>query len=236
MIRDTILFDLDGTLLPLDADKFMNIYFGEMGRSFQDMIDPKLLVQHVWSGTKAMISSSENITNENVFMDTFAKLIDGDLNVYQERFDRFYDEGFLKVRESVEASPIIKETIALLKDKGYTLAIATNPLFPKKAILHRIEWAGLNVDDFEYVSHYEKNCFCKPNIQFYLEVLEALGKKPNQCYMVGNDVQEDMIAAQLGIETYLITDYIINREDEITCNHMGSYQDFHSFAVSLPTL
>ena len=29
--------------------------------------------------------------------------------------------------------------------------------------------------------------------------------------MVGNDVQEDMVASELGLKTYLVTDYTIDR-------------------------
>ncbi|MDD2504058.1 MAG: hypothetical protein PHG58_09485 [Clostridia bacterium] len=33
---DTILFDLDGTLLPMDMNEFIRIYFGELGKALQD--------------------------------------------------------------------------------------------------------------------------------------------------------------------------------------------------------
>ncbi|HHY82137.1 MAG TPA: HAD family hydrolase [Clostridiales bacterium] len=234
---DTILFDLDGTLLPLDMDEFMRIYFGEMGRTFHDIIEADKLVSYVWAGTKAMISSLEKKTNEQVFMDTFGKLINSDISVYIDRFDRFYDEGFLKVRESVESSPLVKDAVDVLKSKGYSLVIATNPLFPNKAILYRINWAGLKPEDFIYVSCYEKNCYCKPNLEFYTEVLESIGKRPEQCLMVGNDVQEDMIASMLGIKTYLITNHLINRSNQpIVCDYQGTYEDFYKFVCELPRL
>ena len=234
---DTLLFDLDGTLLPLDMDEFMKIYFEEMGKAFQDMIGADKLERNIWTGTKAMVTNLEEKTNEQVFMDTFEKLVDGDLSLYQERFDRFYDDGFLKVRDAVEASPLVKGAVSALKNKGYSLVIATNPLFPQKAITHRIDWAGLDRNDFCYISYYEQNCYCKPNPEFYTEVLQAIGKRPEQCMMVGNDVEEDMIASRLGIETYLITDYLIDRKKEpIVCDHRGTYEDFTRFVRELPGL
>jgi FMN phosphatase YigB (HAD superfamily) len=236
-LLNTILFDLDGTLLPLDMEKFMDIYFGEMGSFFQDMIEADKLVSYVWAGTKAMVTSLEKKTNEQVFMEAFEKLIDGDLADYQKRFDQFYDEGFLKVRDSVEASPLVKKAVEVLKQKGYSLVIATNPLFPQKAIYHRIDWAGLDPGDFDYITCYEQNCFCKPNIEFYSEVLEALGKRPEQCMMVGNDVQEDLIASELGMKTYLITNHMLNRHNlPVICDHQGTYEDFYRFVSELPSL
>jgi FMN phosphatase YigB (HAD superfamily) len=142
----------------------------------------------------------------------------------------------LKVRETVKEMPLIKDCIRILKEKGYTLAIATNPIFPKSAVYRRIEWAGLDPRDFVYISHFEKNCYCKPDISFYREVLDAIGKRPEQCIMVGNDVQEDMCAGELGIETFLITDYLIDRSngDSIICTHKGTYETFHKYVQGLP--
>lgn len=231
---DTFLFDLDGTLLPLDIDKFMDLYFHEMGKAFYDMIKPKELVQHIWTATGAMVNNNGSMTNEEAFMENFGQLVDGDIEIYKKRFDAFYDKGFLKSKEATEKIPVIRESIKLLKDKGYELVIATNPIFPYKAIMHRIEWAGLDPEDFIYISSFERNNYCKPNILFYKEILKAISKSPSQCIMVGNDVQEDLIASQLGMETFLITDYMIHRnEDEISCTYKGSYSDFYKFSGEL---
>lgn len=231
---DTFLFDLDGTLLPIDMDEFEKTYFYEMGKSFRDMIEPKHLVKNIWTATKEMVGNLEKKPNEQVFMDKFENIIDGDLKVYKERFDRFYDEGFLKVREAVKDVPVMRESIKTLKEKGFDLIIATNPIFPLKSIFHRIRWAGFDPEEFSYISCYENNHYCKPQIQFYKEVLEDTGKKPEQCIMVGNDVQEDLIAARLGMDTYLIEDYILHRtHDKIETTYRGNYKDFYDFVMNL---
>lgn len=231
---DTFLFDLDGTLLPLDMDLFIKIYFGEMGKDFSDIIDPKKLVDLIWEATGEMVRNTEYKTNEEVFMNKFSQLIEGDLDIYRKRFDAFYDNGFLKSRQAVFDHPMVRSSIELLKEKGYQLVIATNPIFPLKAILHRIQWAGLNADDFIYISSYERNHFCKPQVQFYQEVIEAIGKKPCQCMMVGNDVQEDLVAASLGMKTFLIDNYMIHRtQEEIITTYRGSYEDFYDFVSQL---
>jgi len=228
------MFDLDGTLLPIDMNEFEKTYFGEMGNFFCDIIEPKKLVECVWIAAKAMVDNLENRSNEEVFMDEFSKLIDGDINVYKERFDRFYDESFLKLKELVADVPIMRESIKILKEKGYNLVIATNPIFPLKSILHRIRWAGFEPEQFSYISCYENNRYCKPQIQFYEEVLENIGKRPEQCIMVGNDVQEDLVAGKLGMDTFLIEDYMLHRtDDEIKATYKGSYQDFFNFVMNL---
>jgi FMN phosphatase YigB (HAD superfamily) len=231
---DTILFDLDGTLLPLDMQRFTEIYFHEMGNMFKDMIDPKLLVKHIWTATEEMVRNTEYKTNEEVFMNKFEQLIGGDISKYQERFDNFYDTLFHKTRESVQRQSLIKESVKLLKEKNYKLVVATNPLFPRKAIHHRIEWAGLDLKDFSYITSYEDNHYCKPQPHFYKEILEVVGKRPEQCMMVGNDVQEDLIALKLGLKTFLIRNHMIHRTaDEIDSTYEGFYEDFYNFAKGM---
>ncbi|MGE5676632.1 MAG: HAD family hydrolase [Pseudomonadota bacterium] len=231
---DTILFDLDGTLLPLDMEKFTEIYFKEMGYMFRDMIEPKLLVKYIWTATQAMVENTEYKTNEEVFMDKFSQLIDGDILEYRKQFDDFYDTLFHKTREAAQSNTLIKEIINILKEKNYKLVIATNPLFPRKAIHHRIEWAGLDLKDFIYITSYEDNHYCKPRLQYYKEVLEATGKKPEQCLMVGNDVQEDLVALELGIETFLVRNHMIHRtQEDIKTTHEGYYEDLYEFVKGL---
>lgn len=234
---NTIIFDLDGTLLPMNLDKFMKIYFDEMSNHFKDIISPKKLIDNIWASTRAMVTNTEDKTNEEVFMSDFSKRIDENLECYLEEFDKFYDNGFLKTKDAVEENDLVKKSINMLKDKGYNLVLATNPLFPKKAILHRIKWANLDANDFTYITSYENNHYCKPQIKFYEEVLSDIGKTPNECIMVGNDVQEDLIAGNLGIKTYLIKDHIIHRtDDEIAADYIGDYNKFHEFVKNLPII
>lgn len=231
---NTFIFDLDGTLLPLDMDNFMHIYFKEMGIAFHDMIEPKRLVENVWKATNVMVNNTEYRTNEEVFMEKFKTLIDADLDTYKQRFDEFYDKGFLKTKSAVSYMPLIVEAVELLKQKGYQTVLATNPLFPRKAIIHRLQWAGFKEEDFSYITCYENNHYCKPQIQFYQEVLEEAGKKAEECMMVGNDVEEDLVAGDLGMRTYLITNNIIKRtEDEVCCTYQGTYEDFLRFAQEI---
>lgn len=235
---DTFLFDLDGTLLPMDIGEFTELYFKEMAKVFSDLIEPERIVKYVWAATKEMINNNGQRTNQEVFIDSFARLVGEDkIDAYKNRFDAFYDREFLNTRQCVRDVPFMRESVHILKEKGYDVAIATNPLFPRKAIVYRIQWAGFKPEDFIYISCYENNRFCKPNVGFYQEVLKDIGKSPHQCIMVGNDVQEDLVAASLGMKTYLITDYLIHRTDQpIECTYKGSYEDFYEFVKRLPTV
>jgi HAD superfamily hydrolase (TIGR01549 family) len=237
MSINTILFDLDGTLLPMDSDLFMKIYFDEMAKDFEDLIEKEKLIKYIWIATKEMVNNIEPRTNESVFMEKFGQLIDGQLDTYVQRFNNYYDQGFSNVKSAVMPEDWILKSVNLLKSKGYELVVATNPLFPKKAILHRIRWAGLDPKMFSYITCYEQNHYCKPQLKYFQEILEAVGKNPTECLMVGNDVQEDLVSGQLGLKTYLLGRHIINRtEDAPICDYKGDYKDFYKFAESLKDL
>ena len=52
--------------------------------------------------------------------------------------------------------------------------------------------------------------------------------------MVGNDVSEDMIACQLGMKVFLLTDCIINKKDEdIPVYPNGSFDRLKEFIEQL---
>ncbi len=232
---NTILFDLDGTVLPLDMDKFSKIYFQELSSFFMET-DTKHLISNIWKATEAMIQNTDNKTNEDVFMETFKTLIgDGEMENYINKFDEFYDTGFLKTKAATSKNSWMEKSIIELKLKNYKLVLATNPLFPAKAIHHRIRWAGFDPSDFIYITAYEHNHFCKPQIQYYEEILSDIGKSSKECLMVGNDVQEDLIASKIGISTFLIQDHLIHRRnEEIVSDFKGHYEDFFHFVEGLP--
>jgi FMN phosphatase YigB (HAD superfamily) len=234
---NTILFDLDGTLLPMDMKLFEKIYFSELCTYFKDILPPEKLTEYIWKSTTAMVKNTELRTNEEVFFEDFKKNVGENIAIFEDRFNIFYDTNFQKVKDSVKEVPAIKESVRLLKSKGYDIVIATNPLFPRKAIYHRIKWAGFEPEEFMYISSFEQNHYCKPQVHYYSEVLEHIGKNPEECMMIGNDVQEDLVASKLGIKTYLITDNVLHRNnEEIQSDYIGNYDDFLNFVKELPSI
>lgn len=234
---NTILFDLDGTLLPMDFDKFMEHYFYHMGRHFDGWMDPKQLAKAILEATEVMITTNDGRSNSDIFMDHFKTLIDGDIEEYKTHFAEYYETLFANVQASTYQSKEMIEAVDVLTNKGYTLVVATNPLFPYRANVHRLSWAGFKPEQFLYMSSFEDNNYCKPYPMFYQEVLNKIGKTPEECMMVGNDVFDDLPAGKLGMKTYLTTDCLINKHNlPNTANHTGSYHEFLTFVKQLPDI
>ncbi|XMB72053.1 HAD family hydrolase [Mycoplasmatota bacterium WC30] len=231
---NTILFDLDGTLLPMDLNKFMTIYFKLLAKHLQESIDPNKITDIMMECTTLMVNNTEPIINQEVFMKRFSELVGGDSNLYLAKFHEFYDNQFQEVQKSTWQNEDIIKSVKLLKEKGYKIVLATNPLFPMRANHHRIRWAGFKPDDFIYISSFEKNSYCKPHLEYYKEVLSEINKLPDECMMVGNDAYEDMVSGKLGLKTFLITDCLVNKHDlEIKADNIGTYKEFNEFAKNL---
>ena len=210
---DTVLFDLDGTLLPMDQDAFVESYMGLLAKKLAPYgYDPRHLVAGVWTGTRAMVENDGTKTNEEVFWEDFCHIFGADARKDEPLFEEFYAADFAQARTVCGFAPEAAQVVALLKEKGVTVALATNPLFPAIATRQRIRWAGLEPEDFELVTTYENSRFCKPNPEYYREVVKKLGKCPENCLMVGNDVGEDMLPARkAGLEVFLLTPCLIDR-------------------------
>lgn len=210
----TVLFDLDGTLLPMNQDKFVQCYFGKLYEKVKPYgYEKELFIGGIWRSTGAMLKNDGTRTNEEVFWSAFTKICGERILSEKFLFDEFYLNDFPSVSVSCGHDPNARVVIDLLKEKGVRTVLATNPIFPAVATENRIKWAGLSPDDFEYYTTYENSTWCKPNAQYYLEILNKIGADPKDCLMVGNDVSDDMPARELGMDVFLLTDCLINADN-----------------------
>ena len=231
MAITTVLFDLDGTLLPMDQEIFIKSYFGGLVKKLAPQgYAPQQLIDTIWRGTAAMIKNDGSRMNEEVFWE-YAVSVYGNRIIGDKRFfDDFYESDFGKLRNVCGFHPAAAETVHLLKERGLRVALATNPVFPAIATRQRIQWTGLQPADFVLYTTYEDTCFCKPNPDYYRDMLNRLNAVPEECLMIGNDVSEDMIAEQLGMKVFLLTDCLINKTGaDISRYPNGSFEELKAF-------
>lgn len=235
---NTFIFDLDGTLLPMDQDAFLETYFNALAMKMIPYgLEPRGLIGAVWEGTKSMIENDGAMTNEQRFWDTFKGAKGEEMRRLEPVFDDFYRYEFNTAKCATKTDPIAAQIIKSLKKLGYKVVLATNPLFPRIATQNRIQWAGLDPEDFELITTYENSSFSKPNLEYYKAILKEIGKRPEDCIMVGNDITEDLCVSEIGIDTYLLKDCLINRSNtDITGYKQGYFKDLFAFIQSLPDL
>lgn len=211
----TILFDLDGTLLPMDQDRFTEAYFKMLTKKLLPHgYEPKKLIDSIWVGTAAMVRNTGQQTNEEAFWKKFTELNGEQVLADKSLFEEFYQKDFQQVKDFCGYNPKAAQMVAALKQRGFRLALATNPIFPAVATESRIGWAGLAPEDFEWYTTYENSSYCKPNPDYYRALLEKLKVQPEECLMVGNDASEDAAALKVGMSFFLLTDCLINKENK----------------------
>lgn len=235
MAIKAVLFDLDGTLLPMDQEAFTKRYFKLLAMKLAPLgYDPKQLIDCIWAGTAAMVKNDGSCKNEEAFWKKFAQLLGEHVRKDEPVFADFYRNEFSGAKDACGFNARAAEAVSVVKSKGLRAVLATNPLFPAVATENRTRWAGLQPEDFELYTTYENSCFCKPNPKYYMEIVQKLGLAPEECLMVGNDVSEDMIAASLGMKVFLLTDCLINRENrDISEYPNGSFDRLIEYIESI---
>jgi FMN phosphatase YigB (HAD superfamily) len=230
-----VLFDLDGTLLPMDFDVFLKAYFGAITNELaKGGHKPDVVVKTLWAGIGAMMKNDTGLTNEEVFWQTYDKVYIPHTEEDLKDFNRFYAECFDEVKGSCGYNPEAAEAVKKIKAMGLPVALATSPVFPMVATHKRIKWAGLSPEDFELITSYENSRHTKPNPAYYTDVAAALGVDPRACLMVGNDVGDDMAAEKVGMKVFLLDDCLINKGGEdISKYPHGSFTELLRYVESI---
>jgi FMN phosphatase YigB (HAD superfamily) len=204
-----LLFDLDDTLLGNEMNSFIPAYLQALAKRMAMVADPLILIKTLMAATRQMVEdTSPDKTLEEKFDAAFYPPLGLVRQKVQGIIDTFYAEDFPKLRQLTQFKPEAISVIQQLLDRGDQAAIATNPLFPRTAILQRLSWAGLpaNKVPFVLIPSYETFHFAKPNPAFFAEFLAQLGWPKIPIIMVGNDVDSDIGAAnQLGLPVFWMT-------------------------------
>ncbi|MGN0798230.1 MAG: HAD family hydrolase [Christensenellales bacterium] len=216
----TILFDLDGTLLPMNEDEFTKGYFGLLCKRLAPLgYDKDTLIKAIWAGTKQMVKNDGSKTNEQVFWDCFAEIYGKDKLKDKAEFDNFYLSDFKKSQAFCGENKYAKEIVEIARNKGLKTILASNPVFPKDGMVARLGFVGLTEKDFDYISGYEISHYSKPNPKFYQEILDNNNLKADEVIMFGNSESEDYEpATACGIKCYLVGDCVSLKNENSTLN------------------
>ncbi|MDD2202212.1 MAG: HAD family hydrolase [Firmicutes bacterium] len=233
----TVMFDLDGTLAHFEFEEFFRAYIDKIVENLSDVVEPKAFMPALMASVEAMVSCEDpEMTNRDVFVADFFPRIGRSESELMPLFDAFYldDDGFPGIKQTlgVTPHPSARAMLEGLIEREYEVVIATNPIFPLEAIEERMRWAGVHGLPYALVTSYETSHFCKPNIKYYEEIMSILGKSPKECLMVGNDTWEDLIAGDLGITTYLVEDFVLDRDTvRRDPDYRGSFDELVEFLL-----
>ncbi|MFC1488813.1 HAD family hydrolase [Thermodesulfobacteriota bacterium] len=203
---NAILFDLDNTLILFDEAKFYQGYFKQIEPLFADIMKADKFRERLINATRALMQNTGEMKNAEYFLNAFAEGYTEQRNELWKRFLSFYDNEYDKLDANVKLPNNLHETMAEIFRTGLKRVLASNPIFPLSVQMKRLDWAGLGHLSFDLVTHIENMSFCKPRIEYYLEICRKIDEPPEACLMVGNDPVNDMVAGKAGLKTYLTDD------------------------------
>jgi FMN phosphatase YigB (HAD superfamily) len=204
----TLLLDLDDTLLETNMGAFIPAYFQALSQSLAEYVQSEKMLPALMKGTDLMLASEDpSQTLQEVFETYFYPKLGVPKEQVNHAIEQFYDEVFPTIGSVTRKREGAVELVDWAFSKGFRIAIATDPIFPRKAVYHRIRWAGLDPERFELVSSFETFHFTKSHSAYFAEVLGRLGWPNEPVLMVGNDVERDLKPAQsLGLKTYHVNE------------------------------
>ena len=213
-----VLFDLDGTLLPMNEDNFLRGYFGGLYKHMAPFgFEKDSFVKAVWYGTDAMRKNDGTITCKDAFWKAFSSLYpDKNIDIICEEFTKFYSTEFENTKAFCEPAHINAQAIIdEIKTKVDKVIVVANPVFPMNAMEARIRFAGIDPKSFDYITSYENMHYAKPNKNFIKEVLDKFNLTSEDVVYFGNSEKEDGRAArELNVKFYLTGNIVKDEKNE----------------------
>ena len=236
----TLLADLDDTLLENNFDEFLPFYLDALGKHLASIAEPEFLISNLLAATQKMIENNRpDRTLKQVFDSSFFPSLDVVPDEMQTTIDEFYSEVFPNLRKYTNQRPDAIQLVNQIFEAGSRVAIATNPLFPRAAIVQRLEWAGLSPQDYDFstITSYETFHFTKPNPAYFAEILAQIGWPEGAIVMTGDNLDDDIIASrQLGLPAFWISTQEVSAAPGLHApTASGSISDFSTWLDTVPT-
>lgn len=234
----TLLLDLDDTLLGNKIDPFLAVYTRALAERFTSYVEPRKLIQCLLLATGKMAANQRpDRTLEEVFDAEFYPAIGVTKEEVAETIETFYRDVFPTFKYLTEYWPEAVRLVDSAFERGYQVGIATNPLFPRAAILHRLEWAGLSLEKYPFIliPDYRTFHFAKPNPAFYAEWLAQVGWPEGPVVMVGDALDLDILAArQMGLAAYWIPQNGVSSPADPAPSATGNHADLLNWLDETP--
>ncbi len=229
-MTNTLLIDLDDTLLLNPFDRFMPAYLKLLADKLSPFVAPDIMIPQLMYATDQMIqNNSPAQTLEETFDANFYPPLGLSKSDLEPHLFDFYTHEFHQLQSITSMRPEALELIAQVRHNSWQIVVATNPLFPLIAMQNRLSWAGFSQNDFpfSFVTAYESMHFAKPNPAYYAEILGRFGWPHQAVGMIGNNLNEDILpTSALGIPGFWVDQNIdrlpIDLDDRSSA---GSLQD-----------
>lgn len=239
LLTPTLLLDLDDTLLINNMDAFLPQYLSIFSQHVAEHIPPEIFIQTLLIGTQAMVNNRRpDCTLQDVFDQAFFSQVNVDADKFRQLAESFYQDIFPSLQHLTRPAEGAVDLVKQASERGYRLAVATNPLFPITAITQRLAWANLGIEKnhLQAITSYESYHFAKPEPAYYAELLARLGWPDGPVVMVGDDLARDIVpAGYLGLATYYVgPNHNLSPNEELRPTASGQLSDLIEWMEHVP--
>jgi FMN phosphatase YigB (HAD superfamily) len=233
MSTRALLIDLDGTLLKNDMVTFVPVYWQAFARFVAPFVEPAAFMRALEEGVRSMMVDDDlDRTNAEAFWAGAGPFLPVAREELEPVLVRFYEEVFPTLSSLTAPVEGARALVAAAREAGLAVALATNPVFPRRAIEHRLAWAGLAPEAFDLITDFETMTSTKPHPSYFLQTAERLGVPPEACLMAGNHLSDDIQGAQqVGMRTFFVDTYPIE-DAPVIPDGRGSLGDLRALLFS----
>jgi FMN phosphatase YigB (HAD superfamily) len=203
---EQLLIDLDGTLL---GNRALSLRIDFLSRAYSEL-KKKMGIREA---TRLLFGLKRQLSVPSLEKTNYMRLI----SEFSTRLNVSFEQSQLMLRDLITLIfpplkkhfypiPGAKEFLYWAKDH-YPLVLATNPVWPKEIIELRVEWAGIDPSIFQFVTHVDQMHACKPDKEYYEEILVKRNLSAERCILVGDNLKMDLPAARAGIRVFIVGDY-----------------------------
>lgn len=230
-----VLFDLDGTLLQVDMNRFIPAYVDGLAEVCADLAEHRRFTDVLLQATWALLRSDQGeCSNQQLFHSAIERHLAISPDLFSQRLQRYCNDHLPSLAPLITPHPLVPQILRGCFERGFKVVIATNPVFPRPLVEARLDWGGMGEFPFDLVTSYENTRFCKPNRGYFEDILQTLGLEPQHCLMVGNDTEHDLAAGAAGIATYLLDTWLIDRGGSLRPDYRGGHEELCNLLESLP--
>ncbi len=234
-VISAVLFDMDGTLLRARMSEFIPRYVDSLADCCSAYVKPNKFVKAKLRAIRELIHQPGDgiLTNEQRLFQLMTDDLNISAQVLKDSFDHFQDNGLDALQHFIRPIPLAQQIVIECYRKGIPLVLATNPVFPDFMIKARLRWGGLDENLFHLITAYENSYHCKPQPGYFVDIARDLGLQPQQCLMVGNDLNHDLAAVSVGMQAFLVDTWLVDHgPPEWDCPNRGDHRRLQEFLTS----
>ncbi|MBW6508037.1 MAG: HAD family hydrolase [Desulfuromonadales bacterium] len=231
-----ILFDLDGTLLRVQMEHFIPRYVERLAAYCAPQIKPRRFTRAMLDAIRRLITEEGDghISNEQRLFALLKQQLGIAEALLVESLAHYAEHHLDELHHLVHPIPLAQQIVNDCHRRNIPLVLATNPVFPRFMIEARMAWAELDLGLFRHLTSYENSRYCKPQAGYFAEIATLINVPPERCLMVGNDSSHDLAAAAVGMQTFLVDTWLVERnEQKWPCHYRGDHRALQIFLEQL---